>query len=237
MAVESSVRKGAGMLVSFIDFKKAYDRVDRGKLWGCLKGMGIGGRALAFLKAAYSDVSYEVKVGAGRSDLFEVSCGLRQGCILSPLLFSLFINSIVARLKEAEVGVKCGSKLISMLLYADDAVIFAEDEKSMRLGLDVLMGWCREWSVEVTGEKCGVMHMRRKGVKRTEDKFYVGEEEIAIVEEYKYLDIVEAHCYFVDIGRTDLEQICSRINNNDCRTFRPRRPLSTVYRTKEKNLL
>ena len=57
----------------------------------------------------------------------------------------------------------------------------------MRLGLDVLMGWCKEWSVEVNGEKCGVMHMRRKGVKRTEDKFYVGEEEIAIVEEYKYL--------------------------------------------------
>ena len=81
-AVESSVRKG--MLVSFIDFKKAYDRVDRGKLWGCLKGMGIGGWALAFLKAAYSDVSCEVKVGAGRSDPFEVSCGLRQGCILSP---------------------------------------------------------------------------------------------------------------------------------------------------------
>ena len=43
-------------------------------------------------------------------------------------LFSLFINSVVARLKEAEVGVKCGTKLISMLLYADDAVIFAEDE-------------------------------------------------------------------------------------------------------------
>ena len=89
-------------------------------------------------------MSCEVKVGAGRSYPFEVSCGLRQGCILCPLLFSLFINSIVARLKEAEVRMKCGSKLISMLLYADDAVIFAGDEMSMRLGLDVLMGWCRE---------------------------------------------------------------------------------------------
>ena len=46
-------------------------------------------------------------------------------------------------------------------------------------------------------------------------------------------DIVEAHCYFVDIGRIDREQIRSRINNNDCRTFWPRRPLSTAYRTKE----
>ena len=44
-------------------------------------------------------------------------------------------------------------------------------------------------------------------------------------------DIVEAHCYFVDIGQTDREQIRSRINNNDCRTFRLRRPLSTAYKT------
>ena len=89
------------------------------------------------------------------------------------MLFSLFINLVVARLKEAEVGVKFGSKLISMLLYADDAVIFTEDEKS-----DVLMGWCQEWSVEVNGEKCGVMHMRRKGVKRNEEKFCVGDKEL-----------------------------------------------------------
>ena len=44
-------------------------------------------------------------------------------------------------------------------------------------------------------------------------------------------DVVEAHCYVVDIGRTDREQIRSRINNNWCRTFRPRRPLSTAYKT------
>ena len=60
-----------------------------------------------------------------------------------------------------------------MLLYADDAVLFAENEKSIRLGLDVLMGWCQKWSVEVNGEKCGALHMRRKGVKRTEEKFWV----------------------------------------------------------------
>ena len=54
-----------------------------------------------------------------------------------------------------------------------------QDEKSIRLRLDVLMGWCQEWSVEVNGEKCGLMHMRRKGVKRTEEKFYVGEKRLS----------------------------------------------------------
>ena len=41
-----------GMLASFIDFKKAYDRVDRGKLWRCLEGMGLGGCPLSFLKGS-----------------------------------------------------------------------------------------------------------------------------------------------------------------------------------------
>ena len=87
----------------------------------------------------------------------------RQGCILSPLLFLLYINSLVSKLKEAEVGVKFRKQLISVLLYADDAVILAEDEKLMKWGLEVLMEWCDEWSVEVNVEKSGVMYMRRKG--------------------------------------------------------------------------
>ncbi len=50
----------------------------------------------------------------------------------------------VYNLKEAEVGVKCGSQVIPVLLYADDAVILAEDERSMRRGLDTLAEWCSE---------------------------------------------------------------------------------------------
>ena len=59
----------------------------------------------AFLKAVYLDLSCEVKEGEECSEPFGVSCGLRQGCILSPLLFSLYVNSLVYKLKEAEVGV------------------------------------------------------------------------------------------------------------------------------------
>ena len=73
-------------------------------------------------------MSCDVKVGEECSEPFGASCGLRQGCILSPLLFLLYVNSLVYKLKEAEVGVKCGRQVIPVLLYADDAVILAEDE-------------------------------------------------------------------------------------------------------------
>ena len=61
-----------------------------------------------------------------------MACGLRQGCILPPLLFSLYINSLVSKLKEADIGVMCRGQLISALLHADDVVIVAEDGELMR---------------------------------------------------------------------------------------------------------
>ena len=100
------ITKKKGMFASFIDLSKAYDRVDRTKLWRCLVEKGLSGRMIDFLKAAYLGIRCEVKVGDEFSDLFEVTTGLRQGCILSPLLFSLYINSFVDCLKEAGVGVE-----------------------------------------------------------------------------------------------------------------------------------
>ena len=60
----------------------------------------------------------------------------------------------------------------------------------MRGGLDILAEWCEEWLVKVNGEKCRVMHLRRKGVKISDERCHVGGEEIKVMEEYKYLGCV-----------------------------------------------
>ena len=77
------------MFAAVSDFRKAYDRVDRNKLWQCLQDSGFGGRILSFLQAVYRSLTCEVKVVEMMSDSFAISRGLRQGCVLSPLLFSL----------------------------------------------------------------------------------------------------------------------------------------------------
>ena len=61
--------------------------------------------------------------------------------------------------------------MISVLLYENEAVILVEDEKLMRRGLEVLMDWRDEWAVEINVEKSGIMHMRKKGMKRTVGRF------------------------------------------------------------------
>ena len=119
------------------------------------------------------------------SDSFAVTRGLRQGYILSPLLFSLYINSLVEKLRGVGVGVECRGRIVTALLYADDAVLLAEDEVQVKRGLKALAKWCREWAVEVNVEKSEVMHMRRRGIKRTGETFFVNDEEIKVVAEYK----------------------------------------------------
>ena len=84
------------------------------------------------------------------------ACGLRQSCVLLPLLFSLYINSLVEKLKAAGVGVECRRWLVTALLYEDDAVLFAVDKVGMRVSLEVLSGRCKQWSVEVNVEKVGL---------------------------------------------------------------------------------
>ena len=110
------IKKSSGMLVAFIDFSKAYDKVDQEKLWSCLERMGINGKFLHFLQALYEGMSCRVKVGGKQSKKFQMNAGLWQGCVLSPLLFPLYINGVVARLREEGCGVECSSDTIPGLL-------------------------------------------------------------------------------------------------------------------------
>ena len=89
----------------------------------------------------------------------------------SPLVFSLYINGVVEKLREAKVSVRCGVKQVPALLFADDMVILDEGEKELRRWMGVLEEWCSEWAMKVNADKCGVMHIRRNGVKRTTSLF------------------------------------------------------------------
>ena len=93
-------------------------------------------------------------------------------------------------LKRAEVGVECRGQWIPALLYADDMVMFAEEEEGLVRGLKVLEEWCEKWSVKVNAEKCGIMHFRKRRVKRSKEEFSVNGERVDQVAEYKYLGCV-----------------------------------------------
>ena len=74
-------------------------------------------------------MEWEVRVGEVLSDPFEVMTGLIQACVLSLLLFSLYIYGMVEKLGEAKIGVRCRDKQVA-LLFADDMVIWLKGRRN-----------------------------------------------------------------------------------------------------------
>ena len=77
------------LYVVFVDYKKAFDTVDREILWGILKKRGVSTKVIRMLRAIYKVVNAVVRVGGKLTGVIKCPMGVKQGCQLSPILFSL----------------------------------------------------------------------------------------------------------------------------------------------------
>ena len=116
--------------------------------------------------------------------------GVRQGDNMSPVLFNVFLNDLVAELKELNLGVDVGNKKVGILLYADDIVLIADKEGDLQQMLDHLYTWCCNWRLSINTSKTQIVHFRNRRKDRTDFKFSFGENQLVVVENYKYLGIV-----------------------------------------------
>ena len=76
---------------------------------------------------------------------FRISTGLRQGCVLTPILFNLFVNDLPVSIAATNEGVQFGDNTISSLLYADDLVMTADSEQALQTLLGKVHEWCSLW--------------------------------------------------------------------------------------------
>ena len=99
----------------FTDNTKAFDCVDRNKLWKILKEMGVPDHLTFLLRNLYAGQKATVKTGHGTTDWFQIGKGVRQVCILSLYIFNLYAEYIMrnARLDEAQAGIKIAGRNIN----------------------------------------------------------------------------------------------------------------------------
>ncbi len=95
-----------------MNVEKAYDRVDRLALWDVLKIYDVGGKLFSAIKPFYEEASACVKISGETSEHFEIKVCLRQGCVMSPWLFNIFIDGVMREVKGkvGEVGVRMYDK-------------------------------------------------------------------------------------------------------------------------------
>ena len=136
-------RKNMGLdtFTCFVDMAKAFDRVNRDILFVKLANIGISGDILESIKALYADCRASINVNDDYTDFFSIMSGVKQGDVISPTLFSIFINDLVKGIKELKEGVDISPDLnVGILLFADDIVLLAPTELNLQSMLDYTIG-------------------------------------------------------------------------------------------------
>ena len=190
---EKFVEKGREVFWAFMDLEKAYDRIDRDGMWHMLSLYGVGGKLLKGVKSFYVDSRACVRVGSGVSDWFPVKVGLRQGCVMSPWLFNVYMDGVVrevsrgvlrrgVRMLNDEVGEWC----INQLLFADDTALVAESEEDLKRLVQEFGRVCKRRKLKVNVGKSKVMRCSRVRDGRRMSIVLDGEQ-LEEVSSFKYL--------------------------------------------------
>ena len=177
------------LFVAFIDFRKAYDKVNRTLLFLKLQKMGIKGLFYENIKALYNPISYLVKVRGGHLQPIPSRLGLKQGCVLSPLLFNLYIDDMKNIFDASCDPVYALQEPISHLLYADDLALMSTSETGLNNCLSKLKHFCDTWKLEVNMKKSKVVIFNPSGRKLCTHKFYFDGREMEVVKSYTYLGL------------------------------------------------
>ncbi|KAH6595674.1 hypothetical protein BASA50_004473 [Batrachochytrium salamandrivorans] len=188
-------RQNAGLNthVLFIDIRKAFDTVPVGALLWKLQNMGFPRRTLFFLKALYIFSSARARAGSLLSDPFPVQRGVKQGCPLSGLLFSLFINDILDGVAPITVpGLPRDTNPIRGLMYADDVAVFADSEQSLLATSTAIEQWANQWEMQFGVAKCGIISFTGHLAPRLDNPLDIRlhGQLVSRVESYKYLGVL-----------------------------------------------
>jgi len=127
------------LCVCFIDWQKAFDRVDWTKLMQILKGTGIDWRERRLIGNLYMAQSVKVRLNRGETRSVKTGRGVRQGCCLSPVLFNLYSDCLTKEALEGIGDFKMGRQIIHIVKYADELLLLAKEEKVLQDRIDKLI--------------------------------------------------------------------------------------------------
>ena len=158
-------KRGQKIFSCFIDFRKAFDSIPRDNLFTKLLEIGISGKFFNILKTLYKNDYCSIKLNEGLTNTFVANQGVKQGCILSPLLFNIFLADLPRHLTKDEcIPLELeNSNPISCLMWADDILLLSEMEEGLQLMLNNLSLYARKNGRKIIADKTKSMIFNKSG--------------------------------------------------------------------------
>jgi hypothetical protein len=135
--IEKTIEYNRELHLAFIDLEKAFDRVNREDIWNSLVERRVSTSLIEAIKSLYTDNKNYIRTANTISKGFITTKGVKQGCILSPLLFIIVMDTIAKECrkdtKKHHLGyLKLNPIFASDLAFADDLVIIGSTEKDLQ---------------------------------------------------------------------------------------------------------
>lgn len=216
--------------ICFIDYEKAFDRVDHVELLRTLESKGLDKNDIAIIKNLYWDQSAVVKYNNITTEPATIQKGVRQGCILSPMLFNLYSERIFEEaVRDTSDGIKINGITLNNLRYADDTAVIADSPEALQRLLNQLTAVGDRYGLRVNAAKTKILIISKTPEPLANITIYG--KRIEVVEKFKYLGTWISNNLDPEIEiRSRIEQ--ARATFNVMRSFlcNPALTLSLRYR-------
>jgi len=177
---------------AFLDVKKAFDSVWHDGLF--FKLLGIHSDIWFTLYNWYNRLSASVRWCSSISRSFPVKQGVRQGAVLSPLLYAVFTSDLLFELEQSSLGAFIGSIYCGAPTYADDMTLVSHSPTELQDMLDIVTSYARTWEYSINSTKSQIVICCNKPSVRSalSDNFHwsVCDSVIPIAESTKHLGVL-----------------------------------------------
>ena len=154
--VERAKRRNEELFVIALDFKKAFDSVNRIKLIEALIEYRVHPKIIDLIARLYSDDKTVLNLGEMKKEI-RVNSGIKQGCPLSTTLFKLVTFMIIRELEEKGARYEVEGRNVSSLFFADDSMLFSRTKQNAERNLEIMVQVGRKYGLEINKEKSKVL--------------------------------------------------------------------------------
>lgn len=196
------------LYMAFIDLVKAFDSVNRDALWKILAKIGCPQKYINIVRLLHDDMNGMVLVNNNPGENFEISAGVKQGCVIAPTLFSIFVGTILHLVEgklpkgieieyrtdgglfnpnRLRAKTKVSTTSIIELQYADDNVVLAKTEEDLQAILNAFDEAYTSIGLSLNTQKTQILHQPKPNSISTRPIITVQGKALQSIEHFPYL--------------------------------------------------